>query len=277
MLKSRKGSPSVSYYCCFYALLSGENFAKGLKKLRHYENEEKITSPIYENTYVTISTFLSHLADLLNDPIPPEPEDDYDDINNPNFYRIRLVKNRIWAGVLFTPWLQQVFSFTKSKKYLFIKINFNDTKNQCFLPRNHRSFSFLREVFENLSPLVAWMKEDSAFGSLTYWYPYEPELPDIPFETSQTAPWHEISETYIIGSPLSDVVKSRFDLFDSGLYDPQVWHNDLVFISPPANPEYDSRYPDYKSERGKAHNAAAEKLHKVLQSISIEEIQKRNC
>lgn len=262
----------MSYYCCFYALLSKENFANGLTKLCRHEDDERSISSTYKQNYITINAFLNHLPELLNSPIPPEPDDDYDDINNSNFYRIRLMKNRIRAGILFTPWLQQVFSFTKSKKYLFIRIDFNDTKNQCFLPRNHRSFSFLREVFENLSPLVAWMKEDGAFGSLTYWYPYESELPDIPFETSQTAPWYEISETYIIGSPLSDVVKSRFDLFDSGLYDPQVWRNDLVFISPPANPEYDSRYPDYKSKTGKAHNAAAEKLHKVLQSISIGEI-----
>jgi hypothetical protein len=265
------------YYsmCC---LISRENLINGLQQLALFEFNSKnetlemgrsIYSPRDEHYYIK-NTPIENIVTTLVDPtrfsgtefLQVDPSVDLR-MNESTLLKCNLKQGESIVTVWFTPWTQHIFEITTTGKYFLIVINYLNQKNQSFIPSQHPDLIFISEIIQRLNPVYGWLEGDFTGRPNEYWgadnnYP------------SLTPPWHQGSNTLIIGEPLSSEVKKGFDFDTSntGLFYYKNLGGNLYFITQPGKLE--ERYgPDLKDENVRLHNQAIKQLLSILQNIQV--------
>lgn len=198
-----------------------------------------------------------------------------------------LLKTNLYRGypregiltLSFSPWAQHPPLLEQG--YLLLDLAYPSEKNQDFLPWDHPSLDFIWEIMRILSPAYGWLEDD--------WTPLPPEvdwLTGRPWPIPSTLPWQGSGKIpQLVGAPLSELVKTEFDLGDvnNGSYMVKEISWNLYWIAQPGTVAEWEKYrwemwdKLYKNtEVGKGHEAAIWRLRKALSRIPAYVLDKPN-
>jgi hypothetical protein len=255
----------MSVYFSLCLLVKDDILKKGLLEISKYEYlgqyRDKYTHSLngtnghVENT--RISEIIANIPNFLALSFTPEPEN----LTKYVLAKCDLKKDNQSVTLWLTPWMQRIFEISSTGQYFIINLEFRLEKNQSYIATDHPSLQLIQEIIFALQTIYGWLEADFTGRPTDYWGEENPE-PSI------EAPWHQGSNTLIIGKQLSKVFKTDIQLSSSGngLFYCKNLGDNLYFITQPGT--MNERYgPVQEDETVKSHNLAAQQLFTVLQGI----------